>query len=120
MFVEIEIEGEKILVENADDIVETDLEGLELEAAVIKESLTDLFRSKVRKATEFTLEKLTNLIKKFAKYIYNSCTNIQEIQKPDELTLEFSVGFSITGNLFIAKSTANSGIKVAMKWKKGI
>ncbi len=120
MFVEIDIEGEKILIENADNILESDLEGFDIEVAKKKENFTDIFNSKVKKASEFKLGKLTRLIKKFTKYIYGSCTNIQEIQKPDELTLEFSVGFSITGNVFIAKSTANSSIKVAMRWNKTI
>ena len=116
MFIEFEIDGEMILVETADDVEEADLGVVHTDVAFTWEDVKAWFRSKVKKINDYKPEKLINIIKKFTRYLYNSCSNFGQIPEPNEVAIEFSMGFSITGDVFIAKSTASSGIKVTMKW----
>ncbi|MFW9972392.1 MAG: CU044_2847 family protein [Candidatus Odinarchaeota archaeon] len=116
MFIEIEIDGEVILIETADNVEDADLGVVYTDVTYTWEDVKSWFKSKIKTVKDYRPEKLINIIKKFTRYLYNSCSNFGQIPEPNEIDIEFSVGFSITGDVFIAKSTASSGIRITMKW----
>jgi len=118
MFIECEIDGETILIETADNAEGAKIEGRDAQVAFPTwTSFKAWLDSKKEKIQNYSSEKLTRLVQTFTKHLYNSCSNLIDLPKPKLIQIEYSIGFAITGVVFIAKSSANSGIKVTMKWE---
>jgi len=60
-----------------------------------------------------------SLLKEDLKGITNSVKNAFDESKPDEFSIEVSIGFTGEGAIpFIASAKSNAGIKVKATWKK--
>ncbi len=116
MYIEIDYEGEKLLIETADYAEKSTIEGYETEVGAKWSDFKTWFKSKKQIVSDYSADKLTKLIEKFTTHLHNACLKFTNIPKPNEIAVEFSIGFSITGDVFVAKSTLNSGVKVSMKW----
>lgn len=69
--------------------------------------------------SEKKLNKISKIIPFLSKKIHNSIDEFENksIKKPSELSLEFSIGFNLEGNLFIAKASMKTQFKVQIIWK---
>lgn len=84
MYIEIEYEGEKLLIETADDAERSKIEGYESEAGAIWTDFKSWFKRKKEILKDYSVEKLVNLIHKFTKIIHNSCSDFKDIPRPNE------------------------------------
>ncbi len=55
----------------------------------------------------------TETLQSILKPVYNAL----EAAKPDEANVEFTLGFGVKGDLFIAKGEGNASLKISAKWK---
>jgi len=101
----------KVKFDEAEIWIETDEEAAE--AAVVPERVGVL-----KKAEKFIpFEKVSDTIRAYCTGLVKTFKGLEPEHSPNRISAEFGLKFSVGGNVYIVKSTAECSLKIRVEWE---